>query len=293
MAIRHQLQQSIYHLLKHNRDGSYETQSARKSILFQIATDLVTNGYKLRNVHGLKQKHIHCLNQLWQTKNLSSATLKNRTAHLRWLCEKLGKMNVVPTNDALGIGKRRYSDNQINKAIDLSKADLTKITNPSIKVAIHLQRYLGLRREESLKIKPYQADQGDHIELQASWCKGGRARTVPVITPEARYWLDEAKKLVKNPEQSLIPEGKTYIQQRHLYDKQTRLAGIKHAHGLRHAYAQARYKILTGWDCPKCGGLTAKSLSKEQKLIDQAARLTISEELGHSREQITVNYLGR
>jgi len=58
MAIKHQLQQSIYHLLKHNRDGSFETQQARKSILFQLAADLVANGYKLRNVQGLKQKHI-------------------------------------------------------------------------------------------------------------------------------------------------------------------------------------------------------------------------------------------
>ncbi len=293
MAIKHQLQQSIYHLLKHNRDGSFETQSARKSILFQAAADLVESGYKLKHMQGLKQKHVRCLNELWQAKQLSNATIKNRNAHLRWLCEKLNKSNVVLSNEELGIGKRRYSNNQLNKAVDINSIDLTKITNPYIMVSIHLQRHLGLRREESIKFKPHQADKGNHIELQASWCKGGRARNVPVLTPEARYWLEESKKLVKHPEQSLIPEGKTYIQQRYLYDKQTRLASIKHAHGLRHAYAQERYKLLTGWDCPKCGGFTSKELSKEQKGIDYAARMTISEELGHSREQITVNYLGR
>jgi integrase len=293
MAIKHQLQQSIYHLLKHNRDGSFETQSARKSILFQAVADLIASGYKLKHMQGLKQKHVHRLNELWQAKQLSNATIKNRNAHLRWLCEKLGKANVVPANDELGVGKRCYSNNQNNKAIDLQEVDLFKITNSYIKISVHLQRYLGLRREESIKFKPHQADKGNYIELQASWCKGGRARHIPVLTPEARYWLEESKKLVKHPEQSLIPEGKMYIQQRYLYDKQTRLAGIKHAHGLRHAYAQERYKALTGWDCPKCGGPTSRQLTIEQKVIDYAARMTISEELGHSREQITVNYLGR
>ncbi len=63
-------------------------------------------------------------------------------------------------------------------------------------------------------------------------------------------------------------------------------AGIKHAHGLRHAYAQDRYKKLTGWECPKRGGPTTKELTDEQKQIDTTARLTVSEELGHSRKMI-------
>lgn len=83
MAIKHQLQQSIYHVLKHNRDGSFETQSARRSILFQLAGDLVDGHYKLRNVYGLKQKHIIFLNQHWKEKGISTATIKNRNAHLR------------------------------------------------------------------------------------------------------------------------------------------------------------------------------------------------------------------
>lgn len=291
MAIRHQLQQSIYHLLKHNCDGSHETQSARKSILFQVANDLVNGSYKLRNVHGLKQKHVIYLNQQWKNKNLSAATIKNRNAHLRWLCEKLGKQNVVLSNDQLGVAKRKYVTAE-NKAIDLKDIDLTKITNKNIFISIHLQYYLGLRREECLKIKPHQSDKGDHIVLQPSWCKGGRGRVVPILTAEARYWLDEAKKLVAK-DQSLIPSEKNYKTHRNLYDKQTQRAGIKHAHGLRHAYAQNRYKEFTGWECPKCGGFTSKQLTPQQKVIDQNARLTISSELGHSREAVTAVYLGR
>jgi integrase len=238
MSIKHQLQQSIYQILKHNRDGSKETQAARKHILYQMAQALVAGTYKLKHISGLKQKHVVYLNEQWKNRELSIATIKNRNAHLRWLCEKLHKPTLIPSNEKLGIGKRHYVNNQLNKAINLTQVDLTKITNPHILVHIHLQYYFGLRREESIKLKPHQADKGDYIELQPSWCKGGRGRHVPILSDEARYWLNEAKKLAIHPTDSLIPKDKSYIQHRRVYDKQIQRAGIKHAHGLRHAFAQ-------------------------------------------------------
>ena len=70
-------------------------------------------------------------------------------------------------------------------------------------------------------------------------------------------------------------------------------AGIHRIHGHRHCYAQARYRELTGWECPARGGPKARKLTPTQKAIDHDARLTISRELGHGREQITAVYLGR
>jgi hypothetical protein len=64
-------------------------------------------------------------------------------------------------------------------------------------------------------------------------------------------------------------------------------------HGLRHAYARDRYEELTGWVCPAAGGPLAKELTLEQREQDHEARLTISRELGHEREQVTAAYLGR
>jgi len=289
MSIKHQLQRSLYSILKHNKDGSFETQSARQKTLSKAATDLSAKNYKLRHINGLKQKHIVFLNQLWQSQNLSTATIKNRNAHLRWLCEKINKSNMVPTNDQLGLGKRKYASTQ-SKAIDLKEVDLSKITNDYVKIQIHLQRYLGLRREECIKLKPHLADKGQYLVLQPSWCKGGKGRIIPILSAEARYWLDEAKKIVRS-DQSLIPKNKKYIQHRNLYDKQIQRAGIKHAHGLRHAYAQERYFQLTGWKCPKQCGPESKSLKGNLKKTDRLARLTISQELGHERIAITGIYL--
>ena len=91
----------------------------------------------------------------------------------------------------------------------------------------------------------------------------------------------------------LLFPGKKYVHHRYIYDKQVNRAGLRNLHGLRHAYAQQRYKELTGWEAPINNGPKQKELSAEQKQIDYRARLILTEELGHSRTQITVNYLGR
>jgi hypothetical protein len=60
-----------------------------------------------------------------------------------------------------------------------------------------------------------------------------------------------------------------------------------------HAYAQNRYEELTGWKAPASGGPDSKVLTPEQRELDREARLTISLELGHEREAVTIAYLGR
>ena len=150
----------------------------------------------------------------------------------------------------------------------------------------------GLRREESLKIKPFLADKGTVLELQSTWCKGGRGRFVLIRPEEQRYWLFEAKRIADDKTASLIPKRKNYIQQRYIYEKQAQKAHLKNLHGLRHAYAQRRYYELTGWHAPINGGPSSKQLTRQQKRVDYLAHLTISEELGHSRPEIAKNYCG-
>jgi hypothetical protein len=106
-----------------------------------------------------------------------------------------------------------------------------------------------------------------------------------------RELLGEAKQLAGAG--SLIPAEMSYKDQLNRFKAQTARAGIDRVHGLRHSYAQARYADLTGWKSPAAGGPTSKQLTPEQKAFDRQARLAISRELGHEREQITAVYLGR
>jgi hypothetical protein len=165
---------------------------------------------------------------------------------------------------------------------------LAKITDPYSRLSLQLQAAFGLRREESIKIRPEWADRGDRLALKDTWTKGGRAREIPIRNEEQRRVLDEAKCFAGRG--SLIPADKHYVEQLRRFEHQCAKAGIHRIHGHRHQYAQTRYRELTGWAAPAAGGPRSKELTTAQKLIDQEARLTISSELGHSREQILAIY---
>ncbi|MGD9108650.1 MAG: phage integrase N-terminal domain-containing protein [Gammaproteobacteria bacterium] len=293
MSAKKQLQQSVYTKLKRNKEGSYTTQRDRARILTQMCEILVIQGgYRLKHIDGLKTKHIHYLVNYYQQQGISTATIKNRMAAIRWICEKINKKFIVHSNDALGIEKRKYKTNQ-NKAIPVTDKQLSQISCPYVKFSLGLQERFGLRREESIKFNPFIADKGNSIFLKKSWCKGGRSREIPITTTEQREYLEKIKQFLKNPNLSLIPEDKTYKTQKSLYEKQLQRAGIHKSHGLRHRYAQMTYKKITGWDCPACGGSKQKNLNPEQKILDKQARLEIAELLGHSREYISAIYIGK
>lgn len=285
-----QLRYSIRKLLEAESKGSYQTQNKRQIELLQMAHDLYANGYKLEHVKGLKPKHIECLNKIWRERELSTGTIKNKNTQLRWWAEHVGKASMMPTNDELGVPRRIYATN-VNKGMELPN-DQAEM-HPLAQVYLSLERHLGLRREEAIKIKPHLADKGDYLDLQGSWCKGGRPRRIPILTAEARAAIDAAKNIATNKAASLIPSDKTYVKQVYFYKNQLAKHGVKRAHGLRHSYAQDCYKALTGWECPARGGLKVNELIPEQKQIDKDARLEISHSLGHGRRAIVAQYCGR
>jgi len=286
-ALNHELKQ----ICQRNRDGSFAKQSARERILTQVASQLHHLGFKNLSASSLKPKHVDALLRQWKTKGLASGTIKNRMCELRWWAEKVGRRNVIArNNDHYDISKRVFVTN-ISKARDLEASELEQVADPYTRMSLRLQAEFGLRREESLKIRPAQADQGDHLLLQASWTKGGRERQVPLKTAAQRVVIDDAKHLAGAG--SLIPTHKTYIEQLRRFEYQCGKAGIDHVHGHRHAYAQRRYLALTGQPCPAAGGRSSKQLTLEEKKLDREARLMISQDLGHEREQITAVYLSR
>lgn len=291
--MKHVLVRELVQLCERNRDGSFSTQAARKTILIQAGKDLLAAGYRNLGVHGLKPKHVAALVERWKGDGLSEATMKNRLAHLRWTAEKIGKRSILPRrNEELGIGNRSYVTN-VSKAVIISDDALAKIKDERLRVSIELQRAFGLRREESLKFQPSyaMAAGNDRIRLKASWTKGGRAREIPVRNEYQREVLARAAALAGTG--SMIPPDKRYVDHLKRYENLTMRAGLSKLHGLRHEYAQQRYRELTGWDSPACGGSTSRQLTPEQKAADRTARLTISAELGHRRESISAVYLGR
>jgi hypothetical protein len=168
--------------------------------------------------------------------------MKNRMAALRWWAGKVNKRNVVArSNDHYGLPRRQYA-NGANRAKALEKANLQRVTDPHVRLSLELQAAFGLRREEAIKIRPKLADKGGTLWLKPSWTKGGREREIPIRTDAQREVLERAKALAGGG--SLIPAEKTYVQQLRLYEGQCIRAGLSRMHGLRHAYAQQRYREL-------------------------------------------------
>jgi integrase len=278
-------------LCRRNRDGSQATQAGRLQVLRQVADELKALGFGRMGARSLKPKHVDALVQHWQVEGLTAGTRKNRMAVLRWWAEKAGKPAVIARdNTVYGIEVREFVSKG-SKAIEATQEALARIEDDRIRLALRLQAAFGLRREEALKFRVSYADQGDHIRLRGSWCKGGRPRTVPVLTPKQRALLVEVRRVAGDG--SLIPGHLRYVDQLQRFKFATSRAGISKTHGLRHYYAQWRYRSLTGWPATAAGGPGLRQLTPAQQAIDRRARLQISAELGHGREAITTVYLGR
>ncbi|MGH1439020.1 MAG: phage integrase N-terminal domain-containing protein [Cellvibrionaceae bacterium] len=284
------LSYSLQELCKRNRDGGFSTQKKRERLLVLIAKQLKALGYRKMTPHSLKPKHVESLVAYWQSQELKVSTIKSRMSALRWWAAKVNKHNVIARSNAhYGISNREYKSN-ISKARDITEEQIKSIGDPRIEASLKLIKAFGLRKAEAIKIIPMLADKGDRLFLKSSWCKGGRERTIPILTDYQRQALEEAKQVAGNG--SLIPPNKKFSQQRDRYDYLIRKAGLRNLHGVRHQYAQQRYKTLTGWECPQRGGPHRKELTGERKNVDIRARITISNELGHNRIEIVETYLG-
>jgi hypothetical protein len=284
------LTMDLVRLCRRNRDGSFGTKNNRQRGLAAIAGELRDLGYKLPGATSLKPKHLEALVEKWQNDDKTDATIRNRLTWLRWWAEKINKPNVIRRdNGAYGVGERGTPTR--NRAYALDPQKLRLLEDPHIQASVQLQAQFGLRREEAMKFRPQLAIRGDHIALQSSWTKGGRARSVPITTTGQRQLLQNISQMVKGRD-SLIPNQLTYAEHMKRFEHQTAKAGLRNTHGLRHAYAQDRYQVLTGFACPLAGGKSWKAMSVGEHASDRAARRQISAELGHARLKITDTYLG-
>jgi hypothetical protein len=283
------LSYSLKTLTAHMGGGAYATRADRSRGYFLIARELRACGYFLDHAKNLKPKHITALLARWQAAHLSPGTLKNRMSWLRRWAAEVGKKGIIPaSNDTLNIPDRPQFKG--NKAKFLAPEKLAAIPDERVRLALRLQQAFGLRREEALKFRVCVADHGNRIDLLASWCKGGRARPIPITHPGQRKLLDDVHRVCGKG--SLIPDAWSYRDAVKFYDNTTQRAGLKNLHGLRHWYAQWRYRTLTGEAAPAAGGRNAAAMTPEEAVRARAARLQISHEMGHGRICVTDAYLG-
>jgi len=279
-------------VLKHNRDGSFSTQAKRKDVLVRMCKLLTAKypGLKLKNI---KRKHIQYVLEQWK----NHKSIKSELAHIRWLLRKLNKETLLPCdNGALGISRRvtiaQENKSWLGKVDIMRKIDEVSEIDETVGLALKLCLLFGLRMKEAALFRPHENTKSEYIEVQYG-TKGGRKRTVTVLTDEQRNLLKILKDKIP-PGKSLIPERWSFVQFKNRFYYVVRKCGISRknkitAHGLRHTYACLKYRKLTSSDPPV---LKNEHCGFQDKEKDVKAREKIAKELGHGRIEITSAYLG-
>ena len=175
-----------------------------------------------------------------------------------------------------------------SRALDAVRAEVGE----RAAAVVELARELGLRSKEASLLDARaaldEAKERGAITVDAG-TKGGREREVPITSPAQVEALQRAA-TAQGADRSMIPADQSWSQWREGELREARelvqAATGGGLHDLRAAYACARYQHLTGHAAP-CTGAAIQDKDR-----DSAARLAISEELGHGRADVTSEYLG-
>jgi site-specific recombinase XerD len=285
----------------HKTVASAATQDKRIDVLYRAFSDLQSLGYKLDSVEQFKGRHMQALVKAWESRELSPSSIQNNISIMRTFAGWIGKDGMVlgsATYVATKGAASRSSIATVDKSwsacgVDVSaKIAQVKAIDERVALQMELQRAFGLRVRESWQLKPHIADQGLYLMVNAG-TKGGRDRVVPIETAQQRALIERAKTFAAHKNASTSAQKLSLAQVKNRYGAVCKEAGITKAHGitshgLRHEYANERYKAISGQDSPVRGG--ERAVSRDD---DRMARLIVAEELGHSREDVTTHYLGR
>ena len=175
-----------------------------------------------------------------------------------------------------------------SRALDAVRAEVGE----RAAAVVELARELGLRSKEAslLDARGALAEAREHgaVTVDAG-TKGGREREVPITSPAQVEALQRAA-AAQGGDRSMVPEGQSWAAWREGELRDAREIVQEHTggglHDLRASYACQRYESLAGHAAP-CTGAAIQDKDK-----DAAARLAISEELGHGRADVTSEYLG-
>lgn len=256
-------------------------------------------GYGKRwDIHRFGKKEVNRLVDDWRNQKLSHRTIANRMVDIRWLAEKIGRLELIPTNKDIGCGLRKNEPNYgKNKAREINYEKINKL-NEREKLITLLRSEFGLRTEEACKFSYSYAtkESQSKISLKGSWCKGGRPRQIEITNAKQRALLKMIHDFqTRNQEKSMIPKNKTFKSYYRAYN-QARFNQEIAGHGLRHQWAQNRFEQVSGGiKAPHAGGPKYSQLSDKDKKLWDAAATKVNQELGHGahRQDITSTYIGK
>lgn len=282
--------QQLEKLRRHCNQGSLQTRYRYYEGAKRFAA-FAAEHFKLQKFANVKEKHLVAYVEHMQAKGLSASTIKTDLSAIRFYYDQSDGTNELPTNQAfstlletplkqrkIGGVHRAWDESNVNDAKFLAIAT----GYPFIAQAISLAYIFGLRIHETIRLDRDHLIHAINYDRLTIKGKGGLIRDIPMNT-EGRQLIDELLAETKQGKQ-FVPQDKKAHQiikqiENWIYNYRDRFTSGDidpplTYHGLRHAYAQRRYTYHLA------------KLHDERK-----ARLAVSIELGHGRDEVTRIYL--
>ena len=277
-----------------------KTQERRMDVLYLCFRELNKLGFKVENPRNLNEKHVRALVQFWESESKTASTIQNRLSILRTFAGWIGKKNMVKSADCYlkdpSRGKRQLSATDdkswTGRGVQFDKL-VSKVseTDKLVALQLRLMHAFGLRVEEALMLQPHRYTEANYIIVRDG-TKGGRERTVPIRNEYQREVLKAAQMFAKTPNARMMRAEHTLNQTKRRFYYILEKCGLTKsdlgatAHGLRHEYANDLFELIAKHPSPVRGGTAI------ERIHEMRARLVVTEELGHSRVQITPAYTG-
>lgn len=290
------LHQQISKLARHNRQGSYGTKKAYAEKVNKFCRFL-SKEFAVQKFTNISNKHLAAYVEHEQKRGISNKTIKTELAAIRFFHDKVDRpRHILETENKL-LGAERLKSSGENKAwthqeVQRFQDVCRQFDNERLASIVTLARNEGLRIHETLRIDRNIAEKAlktGEIQIKG---KGGKVRCVP-ISRESADVLKEAMQNVERGDKLFVREGeKTHLvisncqnfinRHRGKFQDENRAERIAEGeklkenitfHGLRHAYAQDRYRE-----------------AREKHVNDREARLEVSRLLGHERDEVTRIY---
>lgn len=279
-------------LRKHNRQGSIQTKT-RYYQAMQRFCGYLADEWRLQKLSNIAPKHIQAYTEHLKQTNKSASTIKTDLAAIRFYHNLMSEpRHELPDNSTLSLKRRKflgYNRAWSEEEFNLMHGYAIKAGRPDYACAINLAYYAGLRIHECCRIDTAMAEKilrDGCIAIPVNMTvkgKNGKIRIIPVneiIKTDFRNLLETT---ARGDKLIVLPGMKTHIYIKKLQnfilyhrkklpprEKKERLT----FHGLRHAYAQARYNEFIN-----------------QAMKPWEAKKAVSNLIGHERGDVTSIYL--
>ncbi|MEG1285268.1 MAG: tyrosine-type recombinase/integrase [Romboutsia sp.] len=286
LNIYRNLSNQIDKVFRHTRQGSIKTRYRYEDGMNHFAKFLAES-FKKQNLNKIEDKHLQVYVEQMQESGYSKSYITTNLSAVRYFIDiKGGDSKMLSSNKELGVEHRTKEDrigcnkawsfNEVQKFIGYAEK------NKEIRYAnmVKLAYLQGLRIHEVARLDKSQlvnALKEGYLTVKG---KGGLVRNISLNDKELVQRLcDNTKtgeKVFVNKDEKthkVINNLQVFIYN-HNKEFSNREDRNLTFHGLRHAYAQNRYRYF-----------------REKGIDDYNARLKVSKELGHFRVEITEIYL--